>query len=335
MVLFSVLKVILQRLVPGAGRERLYSILLGVKNMTEEQVQRMVEELSLKHFNVPFLHKAYFTGRPLYNRISRAFVNENPSHSYEWLGLILFSEGSEEGDQVAQNLYVFGVDGFHGAVFGLQTDSVFLVIDALYGGFVFNHSNNDIAIFGVVLLSDDNDVAVKNACFDHAFALYAKGKHVALAQEVLGHYKIVLDVFRGENGLAGGNFANQGHGFAAGEGSIHEFQSAGLSGIPADEAFFLQSSEMGMHGGRGAQAHRVADFPDRWGIALYFQFGTYELQYGILLFARSHRKLLLSFIISNIISHILSKCKRLFGVFQNFCSKIFFLQIRALWDRII
>ena len=63
MVLFSVLKVILQRLVPGAGRERLYSILLGVKNMTEEQVQRMVEELSLKHFNVPFLHKAYFNSR--------------------------------------------------------------------------------------------------------------------------------------------------------------------------------------------------------------------------------------------------------------------------------
>ena len=34
-----------------------------VNHMTDEQVQQLVEELSLAYFKVPFLHKAYFNSR--------------------------------------------------------------------------------------------------------------------------------------------------------------------------------------------------------------------------------------------------------------------------------
>ena len=34
-----------------------------VNDMTDEQVQQLVEELSLVYFKVPFLHRAYFNGR--------------------------------------------------------------------------------------------------------------------------------------------------------------------------------------------------------------------------------------------------------------------------------
>ena len=36
---------------------------IGVKEMTDEQAQQLVEQLSLQHFNRPFLHKAYFNSR--------------------------------------------------------------------------------------------------------------------------------------------------------------------------------------------------------------------------------------------------------------------------------
>jgi SprT-like protein len=35
----------------------------GRRNMTDEQVQRLVEELSITKFGLPFLHKAYFNNR--------------------------------------------------------------------------------------------------------------------------------------------------------------------------------------------------------------------------------------------------------------------------------
>ena len=76
-----------------------------------------------------------------------------------------------EADDFAADDDFFGNDRLVLIIFRLQTDVIFLFVEALDGRiFIANECDYDVAILSVILLGNDEVVAFMDACIDHAVA---------------------------------------------------------------------------------------------------------------------------------------------------------------------
>ena len=164
-------------------------------------------------------------------------------------------------------LDVDGVDDdrIHARVGGLETDAAALAVDALEGGgAVFEQRDHRLTVVGELLPVDDDQIAVEDVVFDHAVALDAQDELLAGATHVVGQVDGFLVIFDGQDGLAGGDGADQrGAAVAAEEGGIRigleDLDAEGEAGT-GDGALALKGVEMLLDGG-GGQPEAIADLP--------------------------------------------------------------------------
>ena len=80
--------------------------------------------------------------------------------------------------------------------------------------------------------------------------------------------QVILHTLLGQNGRAGGHAAHHGHLVLFGLALVGDGDGAGLARGLGDQPGALQSFQVKMDGGRGFQAHILADLPDGRGIAV-------------------------------------------------------------------
>jgi len=141
--------------------------------------------------------------------------------------------------------------------------------EAFHGGFAIDEGDDDLAGFGVVLGADDDEIAFADAGVDHGVAMDFEGEDF-LTGKFLGQVERAFDVFLGEEGAAGGDAAEDGHGreFGAEDfGPIVRDEAAGFAGQFFEVAFGFEGAEVIAGGAGGAIAKGAADFADGGGAA--------------------------------------------------------------------
>ena len=111
-------------------------------------------------------------------------------------------------DDLAEDADRVGIDRLHFRVFGLEAVAAVLLEEALDRGFVVDHGDDDLAVFGVLALFDDDDVAVQDADVAHTFALDAKRKERARVKVLFGGIvDEAVEVLDRQNRRAGGDLS--------------------------------------------------------------------------------------------------------------------------------
>lgn len=174
-----------------------------------------------------------------------------------------------EADDFAADDDFFGNDRLVLIIFRLQTDVIFLFVEALDGRiFIANECDYDVAILRVILLGNDEVVAFMDACIDHAVASNDEHEAVVILADEFGRQGIDgLRVFICGDRFActdGSNERHRDHLLAA-PGICHDFDRARRVRILADRALKFQTLQIIVHGGCRAQTDRLSDLADRSG----------------------------------------------------------------------
>ena len=100
--------------------------------------------------------------------------------------------------------------GCHAGVGGMQDHLPGLLFDAFQGRFlVVDQCDNDIAVYGAVLLFDDDVVAIQYSLLDHRVTAHLQNITRLVAQQFVWHLH-ELGLRNGLDGTASGNRAQQG-----------------------------------------------------------------------------------------------------------------------------
>ena len=136
-------------------------------------------------------------------------------------------------------------------------------VERLDGGFVLDEGDDLVSVAGFGSPLGDDNVSVQNARVDHTFALDAQrevgfvGRHGAIEGD------IAFDLFDGEDGLTGGDGAEErdlsGLGLRQADVQVDVPLEAGVS---RDVAGLFQRVQVALNGGRGLEADRGADLAD-------------------------------------------------------------------------
>lgn len=116
-------------------------------------------------------------------------------------------------------------------------------VEVFDGGFIPDEGADNVAAVGGGLFADEDVVAGEDAGFDHGVALDAKAECVAAAADHGSlDANVVEDVFVGEEGLAGGDAAEDRH--------VEHVAVAGLvvGGCSCEGAFFAGGAGAFLHG---------------------------------------------------------------------------------------
>ena len=143
-----------------------------------------------------------------------------------------------------------------------------LLIEGLDGGFVLDQCNNDLAVVGNGGLAGDDDITVENAGIDHTLAFDMQGEQLVGLIAVGTEGNVALDLLHSEDGLTGGNGAEQRN--IEGLVVLIRSKTDGTVQIltAGEQTFFLQLFEVTMDGGGGFDGEIGANLPDRRRYAL-------------------------------------------------------------------
>ena len=142
-----------------------------------------------------------------------------------------------------------------------------LPAEGLYRGLVLEQGHHNVPVSHLLLLVDHHHVSGEDAGLQHGLAPDPQGKVLSHpAAGVKG--AVVLDALLRQNGAAGGDGAQQGHLVAAVVGPVGDGDGPGLALRLLDEPRLPQSLQMKVHGGGGAQVHRLGDLPHGGGVAV-------------------------------------------------------------------
>lgn len=168
---------------------------------------------------------------------------------------------------LAEDGYFVEDEIFHVVVFGVQNVFAVALVETLDRRAVLDEGDDYFAVFGGVLLPDDELVAVENADLNHGVALDGEHEHVVRAEHVGGNGEVVLVIFLCENGFARGDGADEGNFDAI----LLNVDCAAL--VFADLAFgyhtfVCQFVEVGEGGGGGRNVARRAYLANAGGVTV-------------------------------------------------------------------
>src|SRR5580658_2972590 len=87
-------------------------------------------------------------------------------------------EAADDGFDATDDLDIARVDWRHCAILRLQTDTPRLTVEALDRGLAVEHCDDDFAIFGASLGTNDDQIAIENRSLHHRIALHAQHERV-------------------------------------------------------------------------------------------------------------------------------------------------------------
>src|SRR5712691_1703250 len=185
------------------------------------------------------------------------------------------SKAPEYPGDLAENRDVRCVDRLERVVLRLQPHALVLAEEARHRRLVrrfvvSDERDHDLAVPSVLLLTDDDDVAVEDAGIDHRVALDAQQELLATSGERLGHTQVVLDVLLREQRPAGGDLADERqrmqlavgpelNRLGGGAAVLQQLERAWLGRIAAKVARAFQIREVRMDGRRRGEADLLPD----------------------------------------------------------------------------
>ena len=172
---------------------------------------------------------------------------------------------------------------------GHEFEAVVAPVEPLDRGLVVQQRDDCFARLGHGLLADQDVVPVHDAVFDHAVPVYLEGEDIpVLLHHACRKSHVFLDVLFGENRQPGGYTAeDRDPDDAAGarRGGIpgpHDFYRAGLHGIAADIALFLDRPKV-VVSRAGTDSKLLRDLPDTGWIPYPADLFAYKIVYVLLL----------------------------------------------------
>jgi hypothetical protein len=158
------------------------------------------------------------------------------------------SDAAEERDDLPEDRHVAHVDRFECRVLGLQAHPVGLLEEPLHRRVVSDESHDDVAVRCRVLLPDDDEVPVEDACLDHGVAPDAQDEG-----RLIGHLDRErhrgFDVLGSQEGSTSSDLPqqrNRAHPVVV-DGTVRvpvveHLQRPGLGGVATQESLLLESS---------------------------------------------------------------------------------------------
>ena len=141
-------------------------------------------------------------------------------------------------------------------------------------GFAIDHGGDDFALFGVLLGTDHDKVAIADGQVDHGIANDFEQEEFALTDQGLGERVDLFDVLFGGDWTTGGDTAHERDvdGLFGLDGigiiGIGDFKGAALGGVLADKAFIDQGFDLILDRRGGGEASGLADLSHGRGIAV-------------------------------------------------------------------
>ena len=111
----------------------------------------------------------------------------------------------------------------------------YFALQGLNGSLVLDHGHHDLAVAGVLLLVDNDQIVGQNAGVKHGLAAHTKGKMLS-GQAVGVKGQVVFNALLCQNGRAGGYIAHHGDLILFGQVFVIDGNGAGLSGSLSDQA---------------------------------------------------------------------------------------------------
>ena len=121
------------------------------------------------------------------------------------------SKGTEKAYHLAEHGDLVIDEVVHVVVFGVKDKFAVPLIKALDGGAVLYERDDYVAAVGGFLFFNYYLIAVEHAYLYHGIALYGQHEQVAVAEEIGGDGKVIVVIFLREDGLAGGDGAEEGN----------------------------------------------------------------------------------------------------------------------------
>ena len=95
------------------------------------------------------------------------------------------------------------------------------LLERLDGGLAIDHGRDDFAVLRVLLLPDDDPVAVRDGRVDHRVTGHLQHEQAALADQLPGEREDVLDLLVGGDRHTGGDPADERHVRGLLRGDVH------------------------------------------------------------------------------------------------------------------
>ena len=170
---------------------------------------------------------------------------------------------SEYGEMVYNNGCVF-------VVFRLKSEMSFFFVKCLNSRALLGERYNDLSVFRIVALVDDDIVTVKDPGVNHTISRDAKGKQFSwIIAARGGKGNVSVKVLLGEDGKSRGHLSKDWNALRLGGEVGTQGDGTAFAVFLADEAEFLKAVKIHMNGGRALKSKLCLNVTDAWGISVF------------------------------------------------------------------